>query len=250
MTTQIKRAGRYLADSLGLARIELIRAEGPSWLGRTFPGRFARMRRNPGAHRIEELASRTDQRGRQPLWEGYALEGSGASRRPNDVRTSSMIGRFYTHLVTLLKPAIVVEFGAAFGVSGMYFLQGLETNGQGFMLSFEPNTVWAEIALSNLKHIGTRFELTVGTFEVNINSKIASRKIDIALIDAIHTPEFVLPQLELVFERSHGGTIILIDDIHFSQEMRVCWEKLAIDTRFSASGVVERRVGILEVQAS
>ena len=101
------------------------------------------------------------------------------------------MGRFFSWLVTNRRPSVIVEFGTAFGVSGMYWLFGLESNGGGTLLTFEPNDVWARIAEANLVAIGRRFELTVGTFEENIDRNLSpGERIDIAFIDAIHTSEF------------------------------------------------------------
>jgi len=97
-------------------------------------------------------------------------------------------------LVQKRKPEIIVEFGTAFGVSGMYFLAGLNLNKKGKLLTFDPNTVWAKLAKDNLSKISDRFKLTNGTFEDNIDNVLPEgQHIDIAFIDAIHTKEFVLP---------------------------------------------------------
>jgi predicted O-methyltransferase YrrM len=76
----------------------------------------------------------------------------------------------------------------------------------------------------------------------------AGKKIDLAFIDAIHTREFVMPQMEIVLQYSQPGTIIIFDDINFSQNMRECWNDVARDARFSASVACGDRVGIVEVK--
>jgi predicted O-methyltransferase YrrM len=128
----------------------------------------------------------------------------------------------------------------------MYWLSGLEMNAAGRLLTFEPNKVWAPIARGNLDAIGTRFELTVGTFEENIDRMLRSgEQIDIAFIDAIHTSEFVVPQFQIVAARLAPGGLVLLDDIDFSDDMRSCWELLRGDSRVAASVEVDR-VGVLE----
>ena len=156
------------------------------------------------------------------------------------------MGRFFSCLVTNRRPSVIVEFGTAFGVSGTYSLFGLESNGGGTLLTFEPNDVWARIAEANLVAIGRRFELTVGTFEENIDRTLSpGERIDIAFIDAIHTSEFVEPQFELVANRIAPGGIVLLDDIDFSADMRSCWDRIRADRRLVASVEVDR-VGIVE----
>jgi predicted O-methyltransferase YrrM len=71
--------------------------------------------------------------------------------------------------------------------------------------------------------------------------------IDIAFIDAIHTQEFVLPQLEIVLQYSKPGSIIILDDINFSKDMEECWRKVSTDSRFRSAVTVGDRVGIVEL---
>jgi len=97
--------------------------------------------------------------------------------------------------------------------------------------------------------ISNRFKLTIGTFKENIHKHLKdNQKIDVAFIDAIHTSEFVLPQLEFVIARSGPKAIIILDDINFSDDMQQCWQKVAADKRFSASATLGNRVGIVELK--
>jgi predicted O-methyltransferase YrrM len=105
------------------------------------------------------------------------------------------------------------------------------------------------LAKENLKKISTRFILTIGTFEDNIDHVLPNDStIDMAFIDAIHTSAFVLPQMEIVLKKSKSGTIILFDDINFSEDMLSCWKRIAADTRFIATATIGERVGIAEVK--
>jgi len=188
------------------------------------------------------------------LWEGYSHTGSfkqelgNESRQPNQVRTATSIGSFYADLVEKRMPELVVEFGTAFGVSGMYWLAGLERIQRGHLLTFEPNTEWAELARRNLSSISTRFESISGTFEENIDLYRKNKQIDVAFIDAIHTSEFVSKQFELVVERLSPGGIVVLDDIDYSDDMKNCWETIAQDSRVSCSARLGGHVGIVELE--
>ena len=193
--------------------------------------------------RIAERAAITAKVGEQPLWEGY---GQGkATRTPDQVKTRPEMGLVYSRLIEQIRPEVVVEFGTAFGMSGMYWLAGLELNGSGHLFTFDPNQVWADLARQNLSAISERFTLTIGTFEDNV--AILPGPIDFAFIDAIHTSEFVNPQFDIVASRSHSQTVVVFDDINFSKDMRKCWDALAVDPRVRASAMLGRRVGIAEL---
>lgn len=220
-----------------------------SWLAQHFDGSVAPSLPSAFSERIEALAAATQQLGPQPLWQGYGKDNRfGPTRLPNQVRTASALGDVYSAIVRARRPSIIVEFGTAFGVSGMYFLAGLEANEHGSLFTFEPNEVWATLARANLAAISQRYRLTVGTFEEHVGACLGERQcIDLAFIDAIHTPAFVLPQLELVLAHCRPDALVILDDIQFSVEMRACWDQLAAEARFRASLALGERVGLLEL---
>ena len=96
--------------------------------------------------------------------------------------------------------------------------------------------------------ISDRFRITAGSFEDHIVAALGRRKIDIALIDAIHTSEFVSKQFEIVMSHLRWRGIVLLDDIDFSPDMAEYWTRLAHDPRVSAAFEVEGHVGVLEMR--
>jgi len=219
-----------------------------SWLATNIAGTSIKPPRTSYSKTIEGLAAETNREGPQPLWEGYAGNNTrGATRLPSDVRTNKLTGDFYSWLVSTWKPKTIVEFGTAFGVSGMYFLAGIEANGQGELYTFDPNETWHKLALRCLSGISQRYTSVAGTFEDNIDKVLpAGQGIDLAFIDAIHTSEFVKPQLELVLARASDHALVILDDIDFSDDMRQCWKEVALDPRFVASAELGTRVGLVE----
>ena len=104
--------------------IQWIKKDRSSWLFQKFNMVSIRPKTSAYSKEIETLAWKTNKLGAQPLWKGYEGNNVGGSKRmPDKVRTASEMGDLYTFLVQELKPRIVVEFGTAFGVSGMYFLE-------------------------------------------------------------------------------------------------------------------------------
>lgn len=232
------------------------RALAVQWTRRNPEDRLARVMPSPFlpaavalSAAIEARAAETGRRGAMPLWEGYGLRALAerATRKPDDVRTTAEHGNAYAFLVQQLRPEVVVEFGAAFGVSGMYFLAGIESNGFGQLYSFEPNTAWAEVARQNFQATSPRFTLTNGTFEDHADAVLPATPIGLAFIDAIHTGEFVRAQLEIVLRHSRPGTVILFDDLNFSDDMSSTWRELAEDRRFVNTLTLGARVGVVEV---
>jgi predicted O-methyltransferase YrrM len=251
MLNRIRRALTLVLKRGEYSRLPInwIKKDENAWLPHHLKGEAIVQKGSIYSSKIEKLAQQTHSLGAQPLWEGYAGNNvGGPTRLPNEVRTQPSMGNLFTYLVRQRRPSIVVEFGTAFGVSGMYFLAGLESNRKGKLLTFEPNRAWATIARRNLAQLSDRFELVVGTFEQNVGSLMPSGQgIDMALIDAVHTSEFVVPQLEIVISKSNSRALIILDDIDFSKDMSECWEVVATDRRFSASASIGKRVGIVEL---
>jgi predicted O-methyltransferase YrrM len=227
--------------------------KGQGWLMRNLPGPNLSLPKPIDADRIEAHASETERMGGKPLWEGYAgvpdypRVTTDTTRRSDQVRSTALAGYLFAWLAAERDPSIVVEFGTAFGISGMYWLAGLKRS-HGRLLTFEPNAIWADIARANLASISANFELVTGTFEECIDSTLPpGQRIDIAFVDAIHTSAFVSRQFDILMPRMTPCGLILFDDINFSADMTSCWYAISRDPRIVASVTIGRRLGIIEL---
>jgi len=203
---------------------------------------------------IEENVRLTGEKGNLPLWDGYDhlndyRPHEGKQRNVYQVRSSATICKFYTELVSKIKPETIIEIGGAFGVSGMYWLAGIKMNNAGFLYSFEPNKIWSSIANQNLASIDHRFNLVNATFEEQCQNILNNVKcFQVAFIDAIHTSKFVFNQYELLKNYARSGTVILLDDINFSRDMQVCWESISKKDEVLSSFQINNRVGVIELR--
>jgi len=202
--------------------------------------------------KLETAIDETNDLGKLPLWDDYKnvpdygrAIGDNPKRKMNDVRTKSRFCRFYSWLAQTIEPDAIVEFGAAFGASGMYWLAGLSQTNGGTLYSFEPNEIWHPIAKGNFDQVSDRHVLTLGTFEDNLD--IIQHGVSISLIDAIHTKDFVMAQFELVRKVSKPGALVLFDDINFSDDMQQCWDEIAQTPDWPGVWQLGSRVGVIEL---
>lgn len=200
---------------------------------------------------IAERARLTEEAGALPLWDGYRSvehypRDTHGSRSSQEVRSDDQLGAFYIWLAQNRAPDLIVEFGTAFGVSGMYWLTGL--GGRGGLMTYEPNEAWSKLARANLTAIAPNFTLTNGTFEEKASATLQPITVDIAFIDAIHTSEFVFAQYAVLKPFLKPGALVVCDDINFSDDMRQCWLTLANQTDVRASFELGERAGILELK--
>ncbi|HEX6260809.1 MAG TPA: class I SAM-dependent methyltransferase [Woeseiaceae bacterium] len=246
----LKRLGKWLFTGNGAIRITPIK-RGDGWLAATLPSSFDPARVDVSAVRTRvELTKRL---GEQPLWEGYREvkdypRATTGNRTSQQVQTPEDMGAFYAWLTTQRKPEVIVEFGTAFGISGMFWLSGLESVRQGKLMTYEPNEIWAEIAEKNLQAISERFTLTRGTFEDSAAHTLTEKSVDIALIDAIHTSQFVYAQYEKLKPYLKRDALVLFDDIGFSRDMSQCWQDLSGRPEVLSSYHLGNRVGLVELR--
>jgi predicted O-methyltransferase YrrM len=199
---------------------------------------------------IDRCRTESEAVGALPLWGRYREvaeypRDTVGSRLASQVSTPGPYGAFFVGLVEQIRPKTIVEFGSAFGISGMYFLTGLNRTDSGHLYSFEPNAAWAAIARDNFNAVSAAYCLTVGTFEDNIG--VVPDEIDLAFVDAIHTGEFVEAQLATLLPRMAPNGIILFDDVNFSDDMRGCWQRISRDPRFAVSAVIGGRQGAIQL---
>lgn len=224
---------------------------GNGWLDATLPRSF-----DPAVIDVSAVHARAEQTSRlgdRPLWEGYQNvenypRATTGNRTSEQVRTAEDMGALYAWLVSMRRPEIIVEFGTAFGISGMYWLTGLKIAGQGKLFTYEPNRIWAEIAEGNLKAISDRFTLTNGIFEEHAAATLTERSVDIAFIDAIHTSDFVYAQYDKLKPYLKNNALVLFDDIGFSPDMAQCWNDLANRAEVLSSYQLGDRVGLVELR--
>lgn len=224
---------------------------GAGWLDATLPGSFDPAQVDVSAVRVR--AEQTKRLGERPLWEGYQdvkdyPRSTTGSRTSEQVQTHEDMGALYAWLVSKRKPEIVVEFGTAFGISGMFWLTGLELAGSGKLMTYEPNNIWADIAEKNLAAISKRFTLTRGIFEDCAANTLVEKSVDMAFIDAIHTSQFVYAQYEKLKPYFKRDALVLFDDIGFSPDMNQCWKDLAVRPEVASSYELGSRVGIVELR--
>src|SRR2546421_6460985 len=197
----------------------------------------------PHRDRIEALAAANHERlGPQRLATEYELPDVKYTVR--DVSSPPTQVDLYAWLVAQRRHETVIEFGSGFGVSGMYFAAALEDNRFGHLYSFEINEEWADVAERAIADVSDRFTLTRGAFEDHVSA--IPGPIDLALVDGIHTYDFVMKQWQILLPRMSPGGLVLFDDISYGQGMREAW--LEISGSPSAAGAVEfqNRLGLIE----
>ena len=126
----------------------------------------------------------------------------------------------------------VVELGTSFGVTTAY-LAGVDKNDK--VYTYEGCEAVAKIAKENWRILGmNNIESRIGEIrEEKLYSDI--KNVDVAFIDANHTYEATLQYFDVLASKVHEKSVIVIDDIHYTEEMEKAWIEICEDDRVTST---------------
>ena len=128
----------------------------------------------------------------------------------------------------------ILELGTSLGISTSYLANA---NRHGIVYSFEgaesissvAMQTFARLQIKNVKLITGNFDVTLPTILENI------AQIDFAFIDGNHRYESTVKYFEMILKNSHAKTILVIDDIYWSQGMKQAWNHITNHRQVTAS---------------
>ena len=143
-------------------------------------------------------------------------------------------GQLLYRLIAYYKPKNIVEIGTSLGLSTAYFslanpdssittLEGVPTIGLRAMQNFSN---WG---IANAKLVEGNFDDTL----LPVLSQLPS--VDFVFVDGNHRREPTLRYFEQIMKFSNNNTILVFDDIHWSEEMEEAWEAIKADKRVMLS---------------
>lgn len=146
------------------------------------------------------------------------------SKIASDTGRESKYGRLLNRLVTAFQPEYSVELGTATGITAMY--QAAALSPERPLHTIEGSRKLAEIARFNAERcrLADNIVFHTGNFDDVLPGLLdALPRIDYAYIDGNHKFDPTIHYFELIKRKSHNGTIIIFDDIYWSQEMKNAW---------------------------
>lgn len=188
-------------------------------------------RKAPTHSQIEALRSSLLSNNTEVATEDF---GAGSRINPNgkksiaDIAKNSVspeaISQLYQHIIRYNDSKYIVELGTSMGLNTLYLAEKEDAQ----VYTFEGSKALANIAL-------THFELfekqNIQIIEGNIDSTLAEflqnpKKINFALLDANHRYEPTMRYFNLLVRRFNDKSILVVDDIHWSEEMEKAWKEL------------------------
>jgi len=148
-------------------------------------------------------------------------------RKISKIARKSVKKEKYGHLLYMLvryfKANSILELGTSLGITTAYLASAHE-NTQ--VITVEGSAEIAKIAEDNFKKLNLKnVQLIVGNFDNELKKICDERKkFDLIFIDGNHREVPTIEYFKTVLPYCHNDTVLLFDDIHWSEEMQEAWE--------------------------
>jgi predicted O-methyltransferase YrrM len=128
-------------------------------------------------------------------------------------------------MVRYYQPGTIVELGTSFGITTSYLASG---NPHAKVYTLEGASTIAGLAQTHFNNLHLKnIQLLTGRFDQSIPLVFSVlQKIDLAFIDGNHQKEPTLDYFNKILSLSAPSSIIILDDIHWSNGMEEAWEQI------------------------
>lgn len=133
--------------------------------------------------------------------------------------------RLLYRLVKHYQPQTILELGTSLGITTAYLATAHEG---GRVVSIEGSAAVAGVAAGNFASLGIRnIQLCTGNFDTVLPAVLEKLPlVDLAYIDGNHRYEPTMRYFEQIVKKTGSHSILVFDDIHWSEEMEMAWEEI------------------------
>jgi predicted O-methyltransferase YrrM len=148
------------------------------------------------------------------------------------VSKKRIAAEFLAALARVAAPRNAIELGTNVGVSAAYIATEMQA---GILTTFEASPARIALAVRMHQSLGlSNVQYVQGLFQDTLPAALRKLgQIDFAFIDGHHQYQPTLDYFELIYPYMSPGSIIVCDDIRWSDGMRKAWSELGQDKRFS-----------------
>lgn len=169
---------------------------------------------------------------------GAKSNGKKIKRKVKDIAKLSSKSAKYAELLERIchyyQPQIALELGTSLGISTLYQSIGIQ-NGQ--LITIEGNPKSSEIALYNAQILELQnIQFVTGEFDKALPHILPQLpQLDYVFFDGNHTMDATLKYFEWCLEKSHNNSIFVFDDIRWSNDMNLAWNKICNHPKVTVS---------------
>lgn len=124
-----------------------------------------------------------------------------------------------------LHPTNIIELGTCLGVTSIYLQKAAP---EAKVYTLEGSSQTADIAKETFHKAGLdNIELVVGNFDDTLPGIIDRLNfVDLVFVDGNHQKEATLRYFEWCLPKMHEGTLLIFDDIYWSEGMKEAWAQI------------------------
>jgi len=132
------------------------------------------------------------------------------------------------------QPKYILELGSSLGLSTIALGSA---NQSAKLISIEGSEALHEIAQLNINEFGLKnCELRCGSFDQVLPEALSALgRVDLAFLDGNHKKTPTVQYFEQILPYCHDQTILILDDIYWSEEMKEAWKLLQSRSEVSLS---------------
>lgn len=134
-------------------------------------------------------------------------------------------GRLLFRLAHYFMPEDMLELGTSLGISTSYLAAACAS---ARVVTLEGCPEISSIALETFRQIGLdNIRLITGNFDDTLGpALLGMKKLDLAFIDGNHRKEPTLRYFSQCLTKTHAGSVLIFDDIHWTTEMESAWKEI------------------------
>lgn len=138
---------------------------------------------------------------------------------------SKKLAQLLFRIVQYYKPHNIVELGTSLGITTAYIASA---NKSSELFTLEGAKNIAAIAKKNFERLGVQnVKLLQGNFDDTLPQLLSQKqKIDLAYVDGNHRKTPTLSYFQQLLEKCTDQSILIFDDIHWSEEMEEAWKEI------------------------
>ena len=138
---------------------------------------------------------------------------------------SEKYGRLFFRIINYYKFRQILELGTSLGITTSYLASSSNLIN---CVSLEGSSEIANVALENFKALGlNNIQVAVGNIDNTLNEVLNEiNELDFVFFDANHQSQAVINYFEQCLAKVHNDTVMVFDDIHWSDDMEGAWRKI------------------------
>ena len=155
-----------------------------------------------------------------------SLVNNNRQKKVSDIATNALkppkLAQLLYRLVLDLQPSNIIELGTCLGITSLY-LKNAAPNAKLFTLEGCPET--AAVANQVFKSAGIHdIKQVIGNFDETLPGVIdALDQLDFVFVDGNHQKQATLNYFEWCLPKVHYNTLLIFDDIYWSEGMKEAW---------------------------